>query len=261
VTSARIFFIGGLMSFRALFGFMNPWVYIPSSVVTPLFQILLFVYIGRAADLESDEFYVIGNAIQYASVPCLFGITFTISGERFQNTLGYVLVTPAARLPLFLGRSLPVIVNGAFVAVLSLFLSALMLDIDIPLSAAGTLALVVAVSAFSCTGLGLVCAGIGLRVRETPVLLNIVFGLLLVLTGANVPLESMPSWMSALAGWIPLTHGIAAAREVANGMALGDVAGDIGRELGVGLLYGVIGFATLRFMEHQSRRHASLESA
>ena len=261
MTHARVFFVGGLMSFRALFGFMNPWVYIPTSVLTPFFQILLFVYIGRTAELESDEFYVIGNAIQYASVPCLFGITFTISGERFQNTLGYVLVTPAARLPLFLGRSLPVIVNGAFVAALSLLLSALVLGLDIPLAAAGTLALVVAVAAFSCTGLGLVCAGIGLRVRETPVLLNIVFGLLLVFTGANVPLDAMPPWMEAVAGWVPMTHAIAAAREVADGAALGAVTGELARELAIGVAYGVIGFATLRYMERQSFRHATLERA
>ena len=259
MTSLRIFFVGGLISFRALFGFMSPWVYIPTSIVTPFFQILLFVYIGRTAALESDEFYVIGNAIQYASVPCLFGMTFTISGERFQQTLGFVLVTPAARLPLFLGRSLPVIVNGAFVAAFALAVSTALLGLEIPASAALPLALVILVSALSCTGLGLVCAGIGLRVRETPVLLNIVFGLLLVFTGANVPLDAMPGWMSAVAEAIPLTHGIEASRRLADGAAFADVAGLVGAELLVGVVYGVGGFATLRLMEWQSRRHATLE--
>ena len=37
----------------------------PSLLVAPIFQILLFAYIGRSAGLESDEFYVIGNAVQY----------------------------------------------------------------------------------------------------------------------------------------------------------------------------------------------------
>jgi hypothetical protein len=45
----RIFFVGGLMSFRALFHFMRPSIYVPSMLVAPIFQILLFVYIGRAA--------------------------------------------------------------------------------------------------------------------------------------------------------------------------------------------------------------------
>ena len=100
---------------------MSPWMFIPALVVTPLFQILLFVYIGRTAKLESDEFYVIGNALQYASMPCLFAMTNTIAGERFQQTLGFVLVSPAGRLPLFLGRSLPVIAErGSSAALISL---------------------------------------------------------------------------------------------------------------------------------------------
>jgi ABC-2 type transport system permease protein len=259
MTSLRIFFVGGLISFRALFGFMSPWVYVPTSIVTPLFQILLFVYIGRTAQLESDEFYVIGNAIQYAAVPCLFGITFTISGERYQQTLAFVLGTPAARLPLFLGRSLPVILNGAFVAALSLALSSLLLGIDIPASAVLPIGLVLLVTSLSCTGLGLVMAGIGLRVRETATLLNIVFGLLLVFTGANVPLDELPGWMAAAAEAIPMTHGIEAARELADGATLGDVADLIGLELLIGVVYGVVGFATLRFFERQSYRHATLD--
>ena len=93
--SLRVFFVGGLISFRALFGWLTPWVYIPSMLVAPVFQILLFVYIGRSAQLQSDAFYVIGNGLQYAAVPCLFAMANTIAGERFQQTLGYILITPA----------------------------------------------------------------------------------------------------------------------------------------------------------------------
>jgi len=261
MTSARVFFVGGLMSFRALFGFMSPWIFVPTLVITPLFQILLFAYIGRAAELESDEFYVIGNALQYASVPCLFAMTNTIAGERYQQTLGFVLVTPAGRLPLFLGRSLPVVVNGAFVAAFSLAIGGAILGIDIPAASLAPLGLVIVVCAFSCTGLGLVLAGIGLRVRETAVLLNIVFGLLLIFTGANVPLSDLPGWMGAISNAMPLTRGIEAARLLADGGSLSEVAGLVAAEVAVGVAYGAAGYGFLRFMEGQSRRHATLERA
>ena len=113
MTDVRVFFIGGLTSFRALFNWLSPWIYIPSLLVAPVFQILLFAYIGRSAHVQSDEFYVIGNALQYTAIPCVFAMCNTIAGERYQQTLGYILVTPARRIPLFVGRSLPVIVNGA----------------------------------------------------------------------------------------------------------------------------------------------------
>ena len=54
MTSLRVFFVGGLISFRALFNWLSPWIYIPSMLVAPIFQILLFAYIGRNAGVESD---------------------------------------------------------------------------------------------------------------------------------------------------------------------------------------------------------------
>jgi ABC-2 type transport system permease protein len=260
-SSARIFFLGGLISYRALFGFMSPWVFVPTLIISPLFQILLFVYIGRTVHLESDEFYVIGNSLQYVAVPCLFAMTQTIAGERYQQTLGNVLITPAGRLPLFIGRSLPVILNGAFVAAFSLTVASLLLGIDIPASALAPLVVVVVVTAFSCTGLGLINAGIGLRVRENAVLSNILFGLLLIFSGANVRLDSLPSWMSTISQGVPLTHGIEAARKVASGSSLGDVSGFVAAEFAVGAAYAVAGYALLRFMEWQARTYATLETA
>jgi ABC-2 type transport system permease protein len=261
VTSLRIFAIGGLTSYRALFYWLTPWVYVPSLLVAPIFQILLFVYIGRNAGLESDEFYVIGNALQYAAIPCVFAMGFAIGGERYQQTLGYILVSPARRLPLFLGRAVPVMLNGAFVAAFSLTVGGLLLGIDVPSSALGPLAVVVLVSAFSCTGLGLINAALGLRVRETAVLGNIIFGLLLIFTGANVPLEELPGWMRAISEVTPLTHGIEAARQLADGASLAAVDHLLAQELLVGLGYGLVGYALLRFMEWRSRVHASLEIA
>jgi ABC-2 type transport system permease protein len=261
VIGARIFFVGGLISYRALFGFLNPWIFVPSLLVAPIFQILLFVYIGRSAGLESDEFYVIGNAVQYTAIPCLFAMTQTIAGERYQQTLGYILVTPARRLPLFLGRALPVIVNGFFVGVFALFVGGAIVGIDLPASSYAPLALVTAVAAYSCTGLGLVAAALGLIVRETGVLSNILFGLLLIFTGANVPLDDLPAWMQSVAQVLPFTHAIEAARDVAAGDSLADVSSLVATEAALGTIYAVAGYAALRYVEGVSRRRATLENA
>jgi ABC-2 type transport system permease protein len=261
MTSARIFVIGGLTSYRALFYWLTPWVYVPSLLVAPIFQILLFVFIGRSAGLESDQFYVIGNALQYAAIPCVFAMGFAISGERYQQTLGPILVSPAPRLPLFLGRAVPVMLNGAFVAAFSLAVGSLLLGIELPASALAPLALVVLVCAVSCTGLGLINGALGLRVREVAVLGNIIFGLLLIFTGANVPIDQLPGWMQAISDVVPLTHGIEAARLLADGASLGSVDHLIAQELLVGAVYGLVGYGFVRFFEWQGRVHATLEVA
>ena len=259
MTSLRVFFVGGRMTYRALFYWLTPQIYIPSLLMAPIFQILLFAYIGRSAGLESDKFYLVGNALQYSAIPCLFAMTQMIGGERYQNTLSAILVSPAHRIPLFFGRAVPVVANGAFVAAFSLATGSVILGVHIPLSSVPTLAIVIVVAAFSCTGLGLINAAISLRIRENAVLSNVIFGFLLIFTGANVPISELPGWMATLSGGLPFTHAIKAARKVADGASFGSVSGLVATEVLVGLCYAAIGYAVLRFMEVQSRRSASLE--
>jgi len=261
MTSARIFVIGGLTSYRALFNFMSPWIFVPTLIVTPIFQILLFAYIGRTAGLESDTFYVIGNALQYAAVPCLFAMTQTIAGERFQQTLPFILVSPAGRMPLFLGRAVPVVVNGFFVSAFAFAVSSLLLGVHIPADAIGGIVLATAVASFSCTGLGLISAGISFVVRQQAVLTNVLFGLLLIFTGANVPLDELPGWMQTIAEGLPFTHAIEAARRLAGGDGIGEVGGLLGAEVAIGAAYAAVGFALLRLLERESYRRATLERA
>jgi ABC-2 type transport system permease protein len=257
--SVRVFFVGGLTSYRALFGWLSPAILLTTLFATPLFQILLFAYIGRTAGLEDDEFYVVGNSIQYVSIPCVFGMVQLIAGERYSQTLASVLVAPVGRLPLFLGRAFPVVINGAVVAVVSFAVAALLLGVRIPTSAVAPLLAVIALAAFSCTGFGLLFAGIGLRVRETSVMNNIIFGLLLIFTGSNVRLDLLPRWMQAIGESMPLTHAIEAGRRVADGATLGDVSGLLAWEAGLGVVYLVGGYAFLLLMETQSRKRATLE--
>ncbi|HEX6871416.1 MAG TPA: ABC transporter permease, partial [Micromonosporaceae bacterium] len=91
------------------------------------------------------------------------------------------------------------------------------------------------------------------------VLANVVFGILLIFAGVNIPLASLPAWMTATAQWLPLTHGIAAAREVAAGANLSDVGAGLAAEAGLGALYLGIGLALLAWFERESRRFATLD--
>src|SRR5204862_1156277 len=166
---------------------------------------------------------------------------------------------PAPRIPLFFGRSLPVILNGAFVGAFALAVGSLILGVHLPASSLAPLALTVLIAAFSCTGLGLINGAVSLRIRENAVLSNVIFGFLLIFTGANVPLDDLPDWMSTAAQGMPFTHAIAAARKLADGASLADVKGLLGAELLVGAIYGVAGYLLLRWFETLSRRQTSLE--
>lgn len=259
VNAFRILVLGGLLSYRALFNWLSPWILVPSFLIGPIAQILLFAYLGRNAGVASDEFFVIGNSLQYAAIPCLFAMGNTIGNERQEKTLGIILSTPAPRVPLFLGRALPVIANGFLVALFALVVGGLIFSIDVPTSAYLPIVVVSLITSFACTGLGFVCAALSLRVRETAVLANVIFGFLLVFCGVNIPIDRLPDWMASVAPWLPMTHGIEAARRLADGAALGDVGGLMLKEASIGAGYVVIGLVMLFWFEWESRRRATLE--
>lgn len=194
MNAVRILVLGGMTSYRALFTWISPWILVPSFLIGPIAQIVLFAYLGRTAGIGSDEYFVIGNALQYAAIPCLFAMGNTIGDERDQKTLGIILSTPAPRVALFLGRALPVIVNGFLVAIFALVVGGAMFSISVPVSAYAPIILVSAVTSASCTGLGLVTGALSLRVRETAVLANVIFGILLIFCGVNLPLDRLPHW-------------------------------------------------------------------
>jgi ABC-2 type transport system permease protein len=258
VKNARIFFLGGWFSYRALFGWMNPYIAVPLLVVTPIFQVLFFAYMGRAAGLEDDRFFVIGNGLQLAALPALFAMAATIDGERRAQTISSVLATPANRGALFLGRSLPVIANAIVVSLIAFVASALILNVHLAASTYPSLLFLILVTSVSCTGFGLLNAAAGLRIRGGIVLTNMLDAVLLIWCGVNIPLANLPGWMSWTAQGLPLTHSLEAARRVADGASLGSVWSLVTTELLIGLVYATVGFFGLRFFELQSRRHATL---
>lgn len=260
MNSVRVFFVGGYLAYRALFAWLRPSIYIPTMLGGPIFQILFFAYVGRFARVQNDEFFVIGNAVQASALAGVFGMAMTIGGERWFQTLSPLLATPANRIPLFLGRALPLIVNGFVVSAFGFAVGWALLDFELAAGEIPGVALVVLVCSFSCTALGLLTGSIGLRARDVFFLANLVALLLLLFCGVNVPLDALPGWMQTVASGLPLTHGIEAARDIAAGAAFSDVSDLIAKEAAIGVGYALVAYALFRFFEVEGRRRASLET-
>ena len=260
MTALRIFFIGGGISYRALFNWISPWHYIPTMLGGTLFVLIFFTYLGRFTDVADESFFVVGNAVYISSISCVYGSIMAIANERFFGTLSPLLATPANRLALFAGRALPYIANGILVSAFGFAMGWLLLDFDPPLSSLPPLALVVTAGVVSCTAFGMFLGSIGLRARDVFFIGNLAYYVLLLFTGANVPLDVLPGWMQTISSGLPLTHAIAAAREVVAGASFDSVAGLVGQELLVGACYAVAAYTLFRLFEAEARRRASLET-
>jgi len=71
---------------------------------------------------------------------------------------------------------------------------------------------------------------------------------------------NLPAWMQVISNILPLTRGIAAARALAAGASLGEVSPLLSSEIGIGLVYGVLGYFLFAWFETQAKKKGTLET-
>ncbi|GGW50888.1 ABC transporter permease [Streptomyces caelestis] len=182
--------------------------------------------------MADDRFYLIGNTVLAASVSCVHGGVMAVSKERRRGTLGMVLLIPRARVPLWAGRVLPYVGNGFLV-------------------------MTFVVAAVTCAFFGLSLGALSLRVRDSSVVSNMAFTLLILFSGANLPHEAMPAWMRAVATVTPMSHGIEALREFFAGASCSAIWPDLAAEGALAAGYAALALVLLRHFERRSRATAS----
>ena len=256
----RVFFVGGVIAYRGLFNWLRPEIYYPTMFGSPFFQLIFFTKLGQYAGAEDSSFYVVGNAVQVCSMAAIYGMTMAVANERQFRTLAPLLATPANRAAIFLGRGVPLLANGLLVSLFGFVVGVLLLDFRPGWAVVPALAATVVVTAASCTAFGMLLGSIGLAAKDVFFASNLAYFLMLLLCGVNVPLDVLPGWMEAIGRCLPLTHGIMAAREIAAGAGLGDVAGLVWTEAGIGVAYAAAAYGLFRLLERESRRRAVLDT-
>lgn len=155
---------------------------------------------------------------------------------------------------------MPVLANALLVSGFTFLAGAALLGFRPALASVPALALVVVVTATSCTAFGMLLGSIGLRAKDFWFAANMSYFLMLLFCGVNIPLATLPGWMSAVSRCLPLTHGIEAARRVAAGATLGEVGGLVATEAAVGASYALAAFLLFRVLERASRQSGALDT-
>ena len=260
-SNLRIFWQGTLLSFMALFGWLRPITYVATKIIGPLMQMVFFTYLGTfATGPENAHFYVIGNAVQIAALSGIYGVTMSVGGERWAGTLIYLFGTPANRMMMFFGRAFMHIIDGALGVVIAFLWGVLLLKLDLSQTNLPALGLVIVVTTFSTCGMGLLMGCLSLITANVGFVNNTVYFLLLIFAGANVELSTLPNWMQSISNILPLTRGIASARALIAGAEIQEVLPLLVQELGIGLVYGLLGYFLFKWVEVSAKQRGTLET-
>ncbi len=183
----------------------------------------------------------------------------SVGGDRWAGTLPYLFGTPANRLAIFSGRAFMHVLDGMLGVMMAFGWGVLLLGLDLSQTDLAALALVILITTFSTSGLGLFLGCVSLVSIETMFINNTIYFLLLLFSGANIPLASMPAWMQAISWCLPLTRGIASARALIDGARLAEITPLLLGELALGSVYILVGYGLFRWFEYYARRRGTLE--
>jgi len=259
--SMRIFLGGAVLSYKALFRWFRLEPYVATKIIAPLNQILFFSLLGSfATGRDTASFYAIGNAIQLTAMSGIYGVTMSIGGERNEGTLIYLFGSPANRLLTFLGRALVHVLDGIIGVVIGLVWAGLLLGVDYSSANLPLLGLTILISTVSTSGLGLLMGCVSLVTVNVMFINNTIYFLLLVFSGANVPLDNFPTWIQHAAYALPLTRGIQAARLVISGSNPARVVPLLVGEALIGAMYVLVGYVLFSWFEITAKRRGTLEA-
>lgn len=256
----RLFWQGAYLSYIALFHWMRPIQYMASKILMPLAQMFFFVYLGTFATGPGNAtFYIVGNALQIAAVSGIYGMTMSIGGDRDSGTLPYIFGTPANRLVVFMGRAFMNILDGTLGVVIAFTWGVILMGLDLSNTNIPALALTILITTISTCGLGLLLGCLALITVNVMFVNNFVYFLLLIFSGANVRLAELPAWVQAVSSALPLTRGISAARLLVDGASLAEITPLLLGELGIGIVYGIVGYLLFAAFEVVAKRRGTLE--
>ena len=256
----HLFWQGAYLSYIALFHWMRPIQYMASKILMPLAQMFFFVYLGTYATGPGNaDFYIVGNALQIAAVSGIYGMTMSIGGDRDNGTLPYIFGTPANRLVVFMGRAFMNIMDGALGVVIAFTWGVILMGLDLSNTSIPALALTILTTTISTCGLGLLLGCLALITVNVMFVNNFVYFLLLIFSGANVRLNELPGWVQAVSSALPLTRGISAARLLVEGASLADITPLLLSELGIGIIYGILGYLLFAAFEVVAKRRGTLD--
>ena len=246
---------------RNKFQMVPIWLWLLQIVCTSFFSMFFFVIL---ADYVSNpdvtvRYVVIGNVVQSMAATTLYAVSDLPGTEKHVGTLSPLMQTPANLFSIFLGMSILNIIAGLISSGLSLCYAGLVFGIDLSATNFLSVIVIILLTVLSLTGFGMMIGSIGLRLRTSSIIANIVSYIGLLICGVNFPLSYLPEWVQAIASILPLTYGVEAMRGATDGLGILDVGGDLLMMVVLGAIYFAISIVMFRAFERLARNDGSFD--
>ncbi|MFE9561170.1 ABC transporter permease [Streptomyces sp. NPDC006487] len=209
--------LASYQDYRAMFGWRS---WLGGWLVRLLCQVLFFASLGQLLGSPGSQGYLaLGNAVVLGPLGAL-GVVSSTVGERRSGTLQFLLLS---RTPPFLAlasRGLHWVADGLITSTIALLVMNLLLPVHLHWAALPAIIGVTALMTLGTYSVALCLSGISLRMPESRMYLTVGTTIVLMLVGGvstPVPQNGLPAVLAQL---LPVSHGLEAVRQLAQGGAL-----------------------------------------
>jgi ABC-2 type transport system permease protein len=225
----------------------------------PMLIAVLALWMLKDREAGNAIFVVVGSALTGLWSSVLFVCGNSITQERWTGTLETLIGLPTPISVIVFGKNLAFTVQSLLSMVVSYILAAWLFSFPLRVEQPFLFAISIAFMVISFVSLGLLLGCMSLITLNVMFINNTMYFLLLIFSGANLDISTLPTWMQAVSQVLPLTRSIAAARRVIAGDSLANVAPLLAAELLIGIVYITLGYVLFRWFEFQAKRRDTLE--
>lgn len=254
------FWVQSKLTYKGLFFWLNWQGYTSAVFLQPFATVIMFAVLGRyTSNPDLVRSYILGIAVSSLTFIVIAGLTQGYTRERSLGGTQFLFVTPASRLTNFVARSVLHFPNGLICFTVGILAGWLIVGMDFGAVNWLGFVLTTLVICFSATALAQVLGIMSVATRDWISIGGVSSGVLLIFTGMIIPLNVFPTVIQEIGKLLPVTNGLAAMRNTFNGAPLGDVYGDIVRELITGIVYFAISYFAFIYFERRVKRTGTLE--
>lgn len=229
-------------------------------IAIPLITLIYYCFIAKNSfRTEQLTQWVIGNSLLLCNYSCIFIIGGTFEAERYYGRLKWLIASPYSRIATVIQKGLFFIFESIVTVILCIIFGSILFGVDFSNVNLGLFMIIMIVGIMAAICFGLFLSIFSLLFDSMHLILNLVNVSMLILCGANFPINDLPQSVRFLSYCLPFTRSIEAAYMLFDKINSNRLLALLGHEICVGLAYLTLSIILFKYIEKIAIRKATLE--
>lgn len=227
-------------------------------LVLPFFQVAILALI-YGVDSTLFRYALVAQAGYAFVTNTLFWVGEILDRERVKGTLPALFLAPCSRFAWLGGFTAAGLVETAIISAALVGAGrvgfGILYDPNLP-----ALLLIAPLFLASLWGMGLVFSGLGLLLKKSNQLANLLYSVIMLIGGAYYPVADLPDWLRYPARCLPVGYGLQALADATlHHASLRDLAPDLLPLAGFAIALPILGALAFTWLEHLARVRGELD--